>query len=137
MQLRRVTYIHARGKVREREAFLELNDQNVKTWKRTIESDERRKKTKTTNKIEIRLSGNEFAEESNAMRKERSKKKQQQQRTENSSTRVIYNYEKKNTSNKKKELHTHTHTTKLLGNINERASKLAVDRSHNLHVIHL
>lgn len=63
--------------MREREAFLELNDQNAKTWKRTVESDER-KKTKTTNKIEIRLSGNEFAKErseSNAMRKERSKKK--------------------------------------------------------------
>lgn len=88
--------------MREREAFLELNDQNAKTWKRTIESDER-KKTKTTNKIEIRLSGNEFAKErteSNAMRKERSKKKKQQ-RTENSSTRVIYNYEKKSTSKKK------------------------------------
>lgn len=79
----------------------------------------REKKTKTTNKIEIRLSGNEFAKErteSNAMRKERSKKKQQQ-RTENSSTRVIYNYEKKSTSKKNS-----THTTKLLGNINERAS---------------
>lgn len=43
VQLRRVTHTHTRGIVREREAFLELNDQNAKTWKRTIESDERRK----------------------------------------------------------------------------------------------
>lgn len=35
--------ILTRGIVREREAFLELNDQNAKTWKRTIESDERKK----------------------------------------------------------------------------------------------